>query len=80
MKKRYDIQNDEVIYAADAHEFVTELREGSRFDYHGTNAEYMARFAQRRVTTNGTRPRTTSEEEFLEDLIKTGFVRKISDI
>ena len=76
MKKRYEIGNDEVIYAADAHEFVTALREGSYFDSYGTNAQYMKRFAGRSVIYNGSRPRTSSEEAFLEDLIRSGFAKE----
>ena len=80
IKKRYDITNDEVIYASDAHEFVTALRVGSYFDSYGTNAEYMRRFAKRYEVQAGRNIRTDSEANFLEDLIDTGFVVKISDI
>lgn len=69
MKKNYILQDGSTIAAATAVEFVTELREGSRFDHDKTNEEYMRSFAERFLQYSGNILRTDSPELFLEDLI-----------
>jgi hypothetical protein len=65
--------------AADAHEFVTALREGSKFDSGGTNAEYMMRFAQRYKIQTGLDLNASSEGDFLDGLKNFGYATHIRD-
>ncbi|MBO7045656.1 MAG: hypothetical protein J6W38_04800 [Prevotella sp.] len=77
MNMTYRLKGGDIIVTATItpQEFVRELRLGSRFDSGGTDAEYMERFADRLEQLEGYRVRTTTPEEFLDDLIKYGFVR-----
>lgn len=75
MNKTYTLKGGDTIEAATPQEFVRELRLGSRFDSGGTDTEYMERFAKRLEQLEGYRVRTTTPEEFLDDLITHGFVR-----
>ena len=77
MNKTYTLKGGDTIVAATPtpQEFVRELRLGSRFDSSGTDAEYMERFADRLEQLEGYKVRTTTPEEFLDDLITHGFVR-----
>lgn len=75
MNKTYILKGGDTIVAATPSEFVTRLHEGSRFDSGGTDEEYMERFAERLRQLEGCRVRTTTPDEFLDDLITHGFVR-----
>lgn len=75
MNMTYRLKGGDTIVAATPQEFVRELRLGSRFDSDGTDEEYMERFAERLEQLEGYRVRTTTPEEFLDDLITHGFVR-----
>lgn len=74
MKRTYRIKGGDTIVAATPQEFVQELHEGSRFDFGGTDTEYMERFAIRLEQLEGYRIRTDTPETFLGDLIEHGFV------
>lgn len=73
MNKTYTLKGGDTIVAATPQEFVRELRLGSRFDSGGTDAEYMERFADRLEQLEGHRVRTTTPEEFLDDLVTHGY-------
>ena len=70
----YFLQDGGTITAACATEFVTKLREGSRFDSEHTDQEYMYRFADRYHDQTGKIIRADSPDHFLEDLIGFGYV------
>lgn len=69
MNKTYTLKGGDTIVAATPQEFVRELRLGSRFDSGGTDTEYMERFADRLEQLYGYRVRTTTPDEFLDDLV-----------
>lgn len=77
MNMTYTLKGGDTIVATTLtpQEFVRELRLGSRFDSGGTDTEFMERFADRLEQLEGYRVRTTTPEEFLDDLITHGFVR-----
>lgn len=74
MNKTYTLQDGGIITATCAIEFVTKLRESSRFDSEHTDQEYMYRFADRYHDQAGKIVRADSPDHFLEDLIGFGYV------
>ena len=72
-KKMYILPGDERIAASDAKEFVHELRTGSWMDSNCTDEQYMCNFAERYVIQAGVKIATDTPENFLADLIRTGY-------
>ncbi len=64
----YTLQDGGKITATCAADFVTKLRESSRFDSQCTDQEYMYHFADRFHDQTGNVIRADSPEHFLEDL------------
>ena len=75
--KKYHLKYGEVVQAESPREFVTELRSGSKFDSDCTDEEYMKNFADRYKVYSGIEIHSDNAEEFLNDLIKTGYVEKV---
>ena len=75
-KKIYMLPGDERITASDAKEFVHELRTGSWMDSNCTDEQYMCNFAERYVIQAGVRIATDTPENFLADLIRTGYAQR----
>lgn len=73
MTKTYTLQDGGTITATCAAEFVTKLRESSRFDSECTDQEYMYHFADRFYDQTGHVVRADSSEHFLEDLTIYGY-------
>lgn len=73
MKTTYLLQDGGTITATCAAHFVTQLREGSRFDYDCTDQEYMYRFADRYFDQTGHTIRADSADHFLTDLLESGY-------
>ncbi len=73
-EKKYKVQGGGEITAASASEFITRLRESSKFDSECTDEEYMENFARRAMIQSGAVIRTDSPELFLQDLQDTGYV------
>lgn len=71
----YQLQDGGTITASCAPEFVTNLRQSSRFDSECTDAEYMANFAERYRQYSGKTLRTDNPDNFLDDLIKYAYVK-----
>ena len=74
---RYNLKDGGVIDASTPDEFVTNLRESSRFDSECTNEQYMKNFASRFKIQTGVEVETSSPKAFLEALKKTGYVTAI---
>ncbi|MCL1942551.1 MAG: hypothetical protein FWF54_03255 [Candidatus Azobacteroides sp.] len=75
MKKEiYKLKDGGIITASSPFEFVTRLREGSKFDSNCTDEEYMLRFAGRYKIQTGNDIRTTGADEFFSDLITYGYI------
>ena len=74
MTTTYTLQDGGKITATCAADFVTKLREGSRFDSQCTDQEYMYHFADRFHDQTGNVIRADSPEHFLEDLSTYGYV------
>lgn len=72
--KKYILQDGGRIAASCAEEFVRLLREGSWFDSDCTDREYMERFAGRYHESHGVTVSTDTPEQFMEDLIKAGYI------
>lgn len=77
MNRNYFLQDGGTITATCAADFVTKLRESSRFDYECTDQEYMFNFADRYRDQTGKVIRANSPENFLEDLIVEKYILKI---
>lgn len=75
MNTTYLLQDGGTITATCAADFVTRLRESSRFDYDCTDQEYMYHFADRYHDQTGHTIRADSPEHFLDDLKATGYVK-----
>lgn len=73
-KKEYKLSDGGVITASSASEFVTRLRESSKFDSHLSDQEYMEGFAHRQNVMSGAVIRTDTASNFLEDLKDTGYI------
>lgn len=73
--KTYILQDGGKIIASCSSEFVTNLRESSRFDSECSDQEYMTNFAGRFVQYSGHEVRTDSPDNFLEDLIKYDYAK-----
>lgn len=74
MEKEYRLKDGGLIKASSPQEFVTKLREGSKFDSHLTDDEYMKAFAERfKIQTGKVIPVDTSER-FMIALIDFGYV------
>lgn len=74
MEKEYRFKDGGSIKASSPQEFVTRLREGSKFDSHLTDDEYMKAFAERFKIQTGKDISIASPEIFLEMLLDYGFV------
>lgn len=72
----YKLKDGDTIVATSPTDFVTQLREGSRFDSDGTDQEYMYRFAHRCEVQTGALIRTDSPENFMQDLLDTGYIEE----
>lgn len=72
--RNYFLQDGGIITAACAADFVTKLRESSRFDSVCTDQEYMFNFADRYRDQTGKVIRADSPDNFLQDLLASGYV------
>jgi hypothetical protein len=72
--KKYYLSDGGRITASSAVEFVAQLHSSSFFDSEGTHREYMRQFAERYLITTGHDIDTSSEDKFLDDLIRTGYI------
>lgn len=75
MKTIYTLRDGGKVAATSPQDFVSQLHRGSWFDSHGTDREYMERFASRLQELDGTRVRTDTAENFLADLLESGFAK-----
>lgn len=73
-EKEYKLEDGSVITALSSLEFVTKLRESSKFDSDCTDAEYMINFAHRQNVMSGAVIRTDNPENFVKDLKDIGYI------
>ncbi len=74
MEKEYRLKDGGLIKASSPQEFVTRLREGSKFDSHLTDDEYMKAFAERFKIQTGEIIPVDTPECFMIALIDFGYV------
>lgn len=74
MMTTYTLQDGGTITASCSADFVTKLREGSRFDSECTDQDYMYHFADRFHDQTGHVIRADSSDHFLEDLCQYGYI------
>lgn len=74
MIKTYNLLDGGTITATSPEDFVTKLREGSRFDSECTNQEFMQNFARRYRELHGVDIETNSSETFIDSLITAGYI------
>ena len=72
----YILQDGGKITATCASEFVTCLRESSRFDFDCSDEEFMSNFANRYKELYGVSISDETSESFLQDLIVNGYISK----
>lgn len=73
--KKYELKDGGIIAVTSANDFVTKLRESSKFDSKCTNEQYMFRFAERYKIQTGEDIKTDNPEVFLSELARTGFIK-----
>lgn len=76
MKTIYTLRDGGIIAATSPQDFISQLHHASWFDAHGTDQEYMQRFARRLQELDGTTIRTDTAAHFLADLLESGFVSR----
>lgn len=74
MIKTYNLLDGGTITATSPEDFVTQLREGSRFDSECTNQEFMQNFARRYQELHGIDIKMSSFESFVDSLIAAGYI------
>lgn len=74
MIKTYNLLDGGTITATSPEDFVTQLREGSRFDSECTNQEFMKNFARRYQELHGIDIETGSSESFVNSLIAAKYI------
>ncbi len=74
MEKEYRLKDGGLIKASSPQEFVTRLREGSKFDSHLTDDEYMKAFAERFKIQTGKVIPVDTPERFLKELTDLSYV------
>ncbi len=74
-KTEYKLEDGSTITASSSSEFVTKLRESSLFDSDCSDAEYMVNFAKRCQIQTGAIIRTDTSDNFMADLIDTGYIK-----
>lgn len=70
----YLLRDGGKITATSASQFVTRLRESSRFDSDCSDEEYMSSFADRFAELHGVPVATDTPESFLDSLMRCGYV------
>ena len=75
MMTTYTLQDGGIIAASCPADFVTKLRESSRFDSECTDQEYMYHFADRFHDQAGHVVRADTPEHFLKDLLSNGYMK-----
>lgn len=73
-KTEYRLEDGSVITAISSSDFVTKLRESSKFDSDCTDAEYILNFASRMKIQSGAIIRTDTPDNFLCDLKDIGYI------
>lgn len=71
---KYTLKDGGVINASTPEEFVTKLRESSRFDSECSDEQYMKNFVDRFKIQTGLDLETNSPEAFLESLKNTDYI------
>lgn len=74
MIKTYNLLDGGTITATSPEDFVTKLRESSRFDSECTNREFMQNFARRYQELHGFDIDTGSFESFVNSLTVAGYI------
>lgn len=74
MEKEYRFKDGGSIKASSPQEFVTKLREGSKFDSHLTDDGYMKAFAERFKIQTGKVIPVDTPERFLKELTDLSYV------
>lgn len=74
-EKTYSLKDGDTITASSPDEFLTRLRESSKFDSEVTDQEYMQNFAHRYQISEGIEIRSDSAEYFVEDLTANGYIQ-----
>lgn len=74
MIKTYNLLDGGTVTATSPEDFVTQLREGSRFDSECTNQEFMVNFARRYRELYGIDVASDSFESFVDSLVTAGYI------
>lgn len=74
MIKTYNLLDGGTITATSPEDFVTQLREGSRFDSECTNQEFMVNFARRYLELYGIDVASDSFKSFVDSLVIAGYI------
>lgn len=74
-EKSYRLKDGGTITASSPDQFVTRLRESSKFDSQVTDQEYIQNFAHRYQVSEGIEIRSDSAEHFVDDLKANGYIQ-----
>ncbi len=74
---KYKTEDGEFVEGNSPIEIVRALRDGGRFTAEQTEDEYMKGFAERWKEYSGNAVRFDSAENFVDDLVETGFMKAV---
>lgn len=77
--RTYRLADGGIITANSPIDFLTKLRESSKFNSEVSNAEFIKLFTERIETYDGSLIRTDSPENFISDLISSGYIIDFSE-
>ncbi|MDD4440129.1 MAG: hypothetical protein PHS04_19155 [Tissierellia bacterium] len=72
--RTYRLADGGIITANSPIDFLTKLRESSKFNSDVSDAEFMKFLADRMKIYDGSIIRTDSQENFISDLLKSGYI------
>ncbi len=75
--KTYQLEDGGTITAATPELFVSQLRNGSRFDQRRTDEQFMVRFAERYKIQTGKDINAENPETFIKELIRVGYIEEV---
>ena len=74
---KYRLKDGGIINASSPREFITRLKESSKFDSHLADNEYLKAFAERYKLQTGSEISIDPPEIFIKSLVNSGFITDI---
>ncbi len=75
--KTYKLKDGGTITATSPEDFLTKLRESSKFDSDCTDEQYMQHFAERYKTQEGVKLKTDNPTLFFSEVLRVKYIEEI---